>query len=66
MENDGMLIILKKMVKEMGTQKKVAEYLGISQVYLSDILSDRRSISDQVAQKLGYHRIVKYEKLEEG
>jgi plasmid maintenance system antidote protein VapI len=52
--------ILGEMVTKWGSQKAVAEHLGISNSYLSDILSGMRPASDTVARKLGYKRIVKY------
>ena len=51
---------LQSMVAESGTQKAVAEELGISQVYLSDILAGRREISASVARKLGFERRTDY------
>lgn len=64
MNNDELLAVLRKMVVEMGTQKKVAEHLEISEAYFSDILTSRRPISDEMAQKLGYRRVMNYEKME--
>lgn len=63
--NESLIAILNKMVKEMGSQRKVAEFLQISDAYLSDILKSRRPISDVVAQKLNYRRVIAYEKMEE-
>ncbi len=34
------------------TQKEIADYIGISQGHLSDILRGRREMSRQVAQKI--------------
>jgi plasmid maintenance system antidote protein VapI len=45
---------LKEMVELSGSQKAVAEELGISPAYLNDILKRGRGISDRIAFKLGY------------
>lgn len=40
-------------VKEYGTQRAAADALGISSVYLSDVLNGRRDIG-ALAERLGY------------
>ena len=52
---------IKQMVKEMGSQTAVAKELNISPAYLGDILKGNRDISNQVAAKLGYKRVISYE-----
>ena len=47
---------IKNLVKEAGTQAKVAENLGITPSYLSDILKGKREVSESVADKLGLLR----------
>jgi antitoxin component HigA of HigAB toxin-antitoxin module len=54
---------IKSLVSESGTQRAAAEILGISQVYLSDILNGRRFVSDELARRLGYRRIICFEQL---
>jgi plasmid maintenance system antidote protein VapI len=54
--------IIEEMVRTWGSQKAVADHLGISNAYMSDILAGARKVSNQVAGKLGYKRIVKYAK----
>jgi plasmid maintenance system antidote protein VapI len=54
------LEIIKEMAKKWDTQKELAEHLGISNAYMSDILAGIRPVSDGVARRLGYRRIVKY------
>ena len=49
-----------KRARELGSQKALAEELGISQQYLSDIFKHKREISHQVAQKLGLRREMKF------
>lgn len=42
------------------TQKQVSIALGISPQYLCDIIKGRREISEQVAEKLGFERVVTF------
>lgn len=54
--------IILQMVSKWGSQRAVADHLGISGAFLSDILNGNKPVSNQVAQKLGYKKIVKYAK----
>lgn len=49
---------LRKLVQEMGTQKAVAAYLGLSQTFIADLLGGRRKFPDAVLEKLGLRREV--------
>lgn len=46
-------------VKEYGTQRAAADALGISSVYLSDVLNGRRDIA-ALAERLGYRPLTIY------
>lgn len=48
---------------EVSSQKCVAESLGISPQYLSDILKGRREPGKSVLAAMGYDRIVFYRKV---
>lgn len=65
MDNDDMVKKIKNMVKEFGSQKLAAFQLEISEQYLSDIVNGRREVSDEVAKKLGFQKLVVYEKIKE-
>jgi plasmid maintenance system antidote protein VapI len=58
--HDEILSIIKEMRVKWGSQKELADQLGISSAYLSDIINEKQLVSDAVARKLGYTRIVKY------
>jgi len=58
--NAQMIKVLKKYVDFKGTQKLAASMLGITPQYLCDILQGRREVSENVAAKLGYDRVVSY------
>jgi DNA-binding transcriptional regulator YdaS (Cro superfamily) len=49
--------LLTQMVETLGSQKNVAQLLGISQPYLGDVLLGRRGIGVKLAKALGYERI---------
>jgi len=51
-------------VRQCGSQKKAAKRLGISPAYVNDIMQKRKEISDNVASKLGYLRVIKLVKIE--
>jgi DNA-binding transcriptional regulator YdaS (Cro superfamily) len=42
---------------ELGSQEKLAEWLGISPQYTSDILNGRRKISERIGSLLGFEKI---------
>ena len=45
---------LTQMVEDAGSQKAVAEQLGITPAYLNDILRERTHVSENIANKLGF------------
>lgn len=50
--------LLWQRVKDAGSQKTVADELGISQPYLHDILHGNRGISDRILEQLRLRRTV--------
>ena len=58
--HDEILEIIREMVAKWGSQKSVADHLQISNAYMSDILGGGRDVSDRVAKRLGYKKVVKY------
>lgn len=46
-------------------QKQLAERLGVSPQYISDVLAERRSAGDAIASKLGFKVITAYEAVEQ-
>lgn len=50
--------VLRSMTEELGGQVNVAKQLGISQVYVSDLLNRRRDFSDQMLDRIGLRRTV--------
>lgn len=56
--------VLQTYIREAGTQKKAAQKLGVSTALVWDLLHSRRSVSANIAAKLGYKRIVTYQRIE--
>lgn len=64
MINEQKLIAM--LVKELakhGTQSALAKSMGISDAYLSDVLSGNRGAGKKVLASLGLKRVVFYEKV---
>ena len=56
--NDTKVIdALYKAAERLGSGKKLAKQLDISEQYLSDILNQRRSVSELVASKMGFKAV---------
>jgi DNA-binding transcriptional regulator YdaS (Cro superfamily) len=53
---DDLLTELRKRVS-VTTQKAVADELGISPMYMNDLLRGRRDISERIAEKMGYRKV---------
>jgi len=47
-----------ELVEELGSQSAAAERLGVSKTMVSDILSGARKVTDNIARKLGYSKVV--------
>jgi transcriptional regulator with XRE-family HTH domain len=44
------------------TQKDFAERIGMSPTYISDVLSGRRDISEELANRLGFEKCVLFKR----
>lgn len=53
---DSLLAKIEQMTERL-TQKGLAQHLGISTSYLNDVLKRRRTISAELAEKLGYQKL---------
>lgn len=65
LSQDELLRVIADLVARWGSQNNVAARLGITPQYLSDIRLGRREISEAVAEKLGYARVVQFIKTKE-
>lgn len=54
---------LQSEVEKAGSQKALANRLGISQQYLNDVLKGRREPGDKILYPLGFQRIVTYTRI---
>ena len=50
-------VLLSGLVERAGSQKAVADSLGVSRAYLSDVLLGRRPISAELAGRMGWKKI---------
>ena len=53
--------MIRRLVDDRGTQSAVAEYFGVSMVYISDVLRKKRAPGDALLKKLGLKRVAYYE-----
>jgi hypothetical protein len=58
--SEDILEIIGKRIKE-SSLRTVAKEIEVSPAYLSDVMRNRRSVSDTIAGKFGFERIVKTE-----
>ena len=49
---------LKKLVTQCGSQRGAANFIGVSDAYLSDMLKGRRGIGPKVLEKLGLSKVI--------
>ena len=49
---------LRKLISELGSQKAAADRLGFTPSFINDVLQGRREMTDQLARKLGFKRVV--------
>lgn len=51
------IALIRAMVNQECSQRKVARILDISDAFLSDVLAGNRPVSERIAHKLGYKRV---------
>jgi len=61
---DDAIAMIRQLVRKHKSQMGAARALDISASYLGDILKGARPVSDGVARKLGYTKVVLFEKVE--
>lgn len=59
-----LLVELRLSVELANSQKTWAEFVGISQQYLSDVLNGHREPGDKICKALGYQKVVLFEKID--
>ena len=55
--------VITNAVISAGSQRRAAKELSISASYLGDVLHGKRGVSDELAQRLGWRRTVRYERI---
>lgn len=61
MTRDTVIKKIEQIIRERGTNKAAAQFLGVSQQYLSDLLKGRRDPGVKILSKLGLQSRVIYE-----
>lgn len=61
MTRDSVIKKVEKIIEERGTKKAAAEFLGVSQQYLGDLLKGRRDPGEKILSRLGLQAKVIYE-----
>jgi hypothetical protein len=56
---------LEQKVRTFGSQKALAEYCGVGQAYLSDVMRGNREPGVKIVAALGFQKVVTYEPLKE-
>jgi predicted XRE-type DNA-binding protein len=49
--------IITRLIESMGSQKAVAELIGVSQTHLGDLLRGKKPFGRSVAQRLGWRKV---------
>lgn len=60
MDVQAVIAVIRRTAKEAGTQTVLAERLGISSAYLSDVLNGRKDPGESILAPLGLERVVTY------
>jgi len=60
--NDDLVKLIWQEIDRLGSQKEVADAIGITAGFLNDILAGRAPVPDRVAQYFGYTRVVGFVK----
>lgn len=58
----NVLAALRRVIAEAGSQQAAAKQLGVSGAYVTDLLRGRREFSAAMAARLGYERIVTFQR----
>lgn len=51
---------LRTLVRELGSQKAAAKKLGFTPSFINDVLQGRREMTEALAVKLGFKRVVTF------
>lgn len=57
---DELRDLLRKACNKAGSQSTWADTAGVSSVYVSDVLNQKRAPGDSILRALGYSRVVTY------
>lgn len=63
LDESAMRSLLRDAIARAGSQKELAQSLGISETYVSDLLAGRRRMAEGISRMLGYRLVIRYEPL---
>ena len=63
LEHREFIVKLHVLVDQFANQKEAAQAWGVSESYLSDVLSGWRSPGDKICKAVGYERVPMYRKV---
>lgn len=58
---DDVMVRVIRLRNEIGSQKALAERIGISEQYLSDMIRGHRALDTKLLREVGVERVVTYE-----
>jgi transcriptional regulator with XRE-family HTH domain len=56
----NIIAVIRRAAQEAGSQKALAERLGLSESHVSDVLNGRKDPAEGILEPLGYERVVTY------
>jgi transcriptional regulator with XRE-family HTH domain len=62
MTKPELLDLIRRLADEAGGQSHLAEKLGVSRMYITDVLKGRREPAEKILSAMGYEREVTYRK----
>lgn len=65
MKREDVVALLRRRAKEAGSQDALAEELGISRAFLTNILAGRKKPSAKILAQLGLRRVNHYEPVDD-
>jgi hypothetical protein len=63
MTKAGLMKVLDKRIKAIGSQYRAAESMEVSPQYVNDVLMGKREPGGKLLKALGYERVVTYTKI---
>lgn len=66
MTQEALLNYISRRAQRLGTRRALAKHLGVSDQYLSDVLTGKREPGSKLLGALGFRKIISYRAIQEG